>query len=139
MDGELPDQKIPRSEQHGARLLSLGLNSDKAHRRSTCRLSDRFRVSRIILLALDERFDIRRRDQSNCVPQAGDLACPVMGPATGFQGYQTRRLGDGTTHEVLKNFPTAGQMEKRLGRYGSEVRFTNYQYYWLATCRIMAA
>ena len=54
-------------------------------------------------------------------------------------GYQTRRLGDGTTHEVLKNFPTAGQMEKRLGRYGSEVRFTNYQYYWMATCRIMAA
>jgi demethylmenaquinone methyltransferase/2-methoxy-6-polyprenyl-1,4-benzoquinol methylase len=54
-------------------------------------------------------------------------------------GYQTRRLADGTTHEVLKNFPTAGQMEKRLGRYGSEVRFTNYQYYWMATCRIMAA
>jgi ubiquinone/menaquinone biosynthesis C-methylase UbiE len=54
-------------------------------------------------------------------------------------GYQTRRLADGTTHEVLKNFPTAGQMEKRLGRHGSEVRFTNYQYYWVATCRIMAA
>ena len=54
-------------------------------------------------------------------------------------GYQKRRLADGTTHEVLKNFPTAGQMEKRLGRYGSEVRFVNYQYYWLATCRIMAA
>jgi ubiquinone/menaquinone biosynthesis C-methylase UbiE len=54
-------------------------------------------------------------------------------------GYQSRRLADGTTHEVLKNFPTAGQMEKRLGRYGSEVRFTNYQYYWVATCRIMAA
>ena len=54
-------------------------------------------------------------------------------------GYQTRRLADGTTHEVLKNFPTAGQMEKRLGRVGSDVRFTNYQYYWVATCRIMAA
>ena len=52
-------------------------------------------------------------------------------------GYQTRRLADGTTHEVLKNFPTAGQMEKRLGRHGGEVRFTNYQYYWLATYRIM--
>ena len=53
-------------------------------------------------------------------------------------GYQTRRLADGTTHEVLKNFPTAGQMEKRLGRVGSDVRFTNYQYYWVATCRIIA-
>jgi len=54
-------------------------------------------------------------------------------------GYQQRRLADGTSHEVLKNFPTAGQMEKRLGRHGSEVRFTNYQYYWVATYRIMAA
>jgi len=53
-------------------------------------------------------------------------------------GYQQRRLADGTSHEVLKNFPTAGQMEKRLGRHGSEERFTNYQYYWVATYRIMA-
>ena len=52
-------------------------------------------------------------------------------------GYQQRQLADGTTHEVLKNFPTAGQMEKRLSRHGSEVRFTNYQYYWVATYRIM--
>jgi protein-L-isoaspartate O-methyltransferase len=54
-------------------------------------------------------------------------------------GYQSRRLADGTTHEVLKNFPTAGQMEKRLGRHGTDVRFTNYQYYWVATYRIMSA
>jgi ubiquinone/menaquinone biosynthesis C-methylase UbiE len=52
-------------------------------------------------------------------------------------GYQQRRLDDGTSHEVLKNFPTAREMEKRLGRHGSEVRFTNYQYYWVATYRIM--
>jgi len=38
---------------------------------------------------------------------------------------------------VLKNFPTAGQMAKRLGRHGSDVRFTIYQYYWVATYRIM--
>src|SRR4051812_39334999 len=54
----LPDQKIPRPEQHGARLLSPGLNRDKAHRRSTGSLSDRFRVGGIVLLALDERFDV---------------------------------------------------------------------------------
>jgi len=39
---------------------------------------------------------------------------------------------------VLKNFPTAGAMEKRLGRHGSDARFTSYQYYWVATYRIMA-
>jgi len=53
--------------------------------------------------------------------------------------YQQRRLADGTSHEVLKNFPTAGQMERRLARHGSDVRFTNYQYYWVATYRIMSA
>ena len=52
-------------------------------------------------------------------------------------GYQQRRLADGTSHEVLKNFPTAREMEKRLGRRGGDVRFTNYQYYWVATYRIM--
>ena len=54
-------------------------------------------------------------------------------------GYQQRRLADGTSHEVLKNFPTAREMEKRLGRHGGEVRFTNYQYYWVATYRIMSS
>ena len=45
---------------------------------------------------------------------------------------------DGTSHEVLKNFPTAGAMEKRLARHGSDARFTSYQYYWVASYRIMA-
>ena len=53
--------------------------------------------------------------------------------------YQQRKLGDGTSHEVLKNFPTAGAMEKRLSRHGSDARFTSYQYYWVASYRIMAA
>lgn len=53
--------------------------------------------------------------------------------------YQSRSLADGSTHEVLKNFPTAREMEARLGRYGTEVRFAEYEYYWVATYRIMAA
>src|SRR3954452_14226941 len=82
----LPDQKIPRPEQHGARLLSLGLNRDKAHRRSTGSLSDRFRVSRIVLLTLDEGFDIGGWDQSNLMPEIPDGSPPVMRTPTGFQG-----------------------------------------------------
>src|SRR3954470_3366160 len=88
----LPDQKIPRPEQHGARLLSLALNRDKAHRRSTCRLSDRFRVSRIVLLALDEGFDVGGWDQSNLMPEIPDGSPPVMRTPTGFQGDDTARL-----------------------------------------------
>src|SRR5688572_5429625 len=52
--------------------------------------------------------------------------------------YQERRLADGSRHEVLKNFPAGGELEARLGRIGTEVRVTRYQYYWLASYRIMA-
>jgi demethylmenaquinone methyltransferase/2-methoxy-6-polyprenyl-1,4-benzoquinol methylase len=52
--------------------------------------------------------------------------------------YQSRRLADGSTHEVLKNFPTEAELRARLSRFGTEVTFTEYEYYWLATYRIMA-
>jgi demethylmenaquinone methyltransferase/2-methoxy-6-polyprenyl-1,4-benzoquinol methylase len=52
--------------------------------------------------------------------------------------FQERRLADGSRHEVLKNFPAEEDLQARLGRLGSEVRVTRYQYYWLATYRIMA-
>jgi len=50
--------------------------------------------------------------------------------------YQTRRLADGSTHEVLKNFPTPLDLRERLG---AEARVTEYDYYWVASYRIMAA
>ena len=50
--------------------------------------------------------------------------------------YQSRRLGDGSTHEVLKNFPSRRDLE---ARFGSSFGYTEYEYYWLATYRIMAA
>lgn len=52
--------------------------------------------------------------------------------------YQSRRLADGSSHEVLKNFPAGAELRARLGRLGTEVTFTQYEYYWLATYRIMA-
>jgi ubiquinone/menaquinone biosynthesis C-methylase UbiE len=52
--------------------------------------------------------------------------------------YQQRRLGDGSSHEVLKNFPTEQDMQARLARHGTEVRFSSYEYYWVASYRIMA-
>jgi SAM-dependent methyltransferase len=52
--------------------------------------------------------------------------------------YQSRRLADGSSHEVLKNFPSAPELRARLGRFGTEIAFAEYQYYWLATYRIMA-
>ena len=50
--------------------------------------------------------------------------------------YQARRLADGSSHEVLKNFPTAQELRARLGK---EVRYVEYEYYWVASYRIMPA
>ena len=51
--------------------------------------------------------------------------------------YQARRLADGSSHEVLKNFPTAQQIRERLEPLGSDIEFRQYEYYWLASYRIM--
>src|SRR4051795_9534619 len=88
----LPDQKIPRPEQHGARLLSLALNRDKAHCRSTGRLSNRFRIDRIVLLALNEGFDVGGWDQSNLMPEVTDGPPPMVRAPTGFHGDNAARL-----------------------------------------------
>jgi len=40
---------------------------------------------------------------------------------------------------VLKNFPTDAELAARLGRHGRDVRLQNYEYYWVASCRIMPA
>ena len=50
--------------------------------------------------------------------------------------YQTRRLADGSSHEVLKNFPTRQELRARLG---NELRYVEYEYYWVASYRIMPA
>ncbi len=44
--------------------------------------------------------------------------------------YQARRLGDGTTHRLLKNFPTEGELRADLEGLGAQVRYHAWQYYW---------
>lgn len=64
---------------------------------------------------------------------------PLSRKDAGGNTYQSRRLADGSSHEVLKNFPTRRELEARLGRFGTGFGYTEYEYYWLATYRIMAA
>lgn len=52
--------------------------------------------------------------------------------------YQRRRLDGGSSHEVLKNFPTEQEMRLRLQRSGTDIGFSEYEYYWVATYRIMS-
>lgn len=44
--------------------------------------------------------------------------------------YQTRTLDDGSTHEVLKNFPTREQAVAMLGARARDPQWTAFQHYW---------
>lgn len=45
-------------------------------------------------------------------------------------GYQRRRLDDGSEHEVLKNFPAADEAIARLGPRARDARWTETPHYW---------
>jgi ubiquinone/menaquinone biosynthesis C-methylase UbiE len=49
--------------------------------------------------------------------------------------YQTRKLDDGSTHEVLKNFPSDRELVDRASRHGRQVSLEWLEYYWLLTYR----
>ena len=44
--------------------------------------------------------------------------------------YQLRTLGDGTTHRVLKNFPSKEELVSLAHRAGQDARVVEWQYYW---------
>ena len=46
--------------------------------------------------------------------------------------YQLRKLGDGSTTEVLKNFPTDDAIAKVLRESTDDLRIERLTYYWLA-------
>lgn len=45
--------------------------------------------------------------------------------------WQQRRLADGSTHEVMKNFPTEAEAREAVGGRGQRVRWTEHQHYWV--------
>ena len=51
--------------------------------------------------------------------------------------YQCRRLSDGSTHRVLKNFPTEAQLRALAeGRLGESPVYRRWQYYWALEYRV---
>jgi demethylmenaquinone methyltransferase/2-methoxy-6-polyprenyl-1,4-benzoquinol methylase len=50
--------------------------------------------------------------------------------------FQTRKLKDGSEHEVLKNFPTDGEIISNLSLFSNEIKIKRMKYYWLAEYRI---
>jgi demethylmenaquinone methyltransferase/2-methoxy-6-polyprenyl-1,4-benzoquinol methylase len=49
--------------------------------------------------------------------------------------YQVRRLDNGQTYEVLKNFPTENEIREALGDSDSDIRFEALAYYWIVAYR----
>jgi hypothetical protein len=49
--------------------------------------------------------------------------------------YQQRQLGDGSSREVLKNFPGPDEVRARLRRFGQSAEVEELDNYWLAWCR----
>lgn len=47
--------------------------------------------------------------------------------------YQQRTLDDGSTHEVLKNFPTREDAIAALGSRARDPQWTEYEHYWVLT------
>ncbi len=46
-------------------------------------------------------------------------------------GYQSRKLEDGSVHEVLKNFPDEGELIRRASRHGWGANVELLEHYWL--------
>ena len=44
--------------------------------------------------------------------------------------YQVRRLEDGSTHRVLKNFPSEAELREAVAGLSREVRLHEWQYFW---------
>ncbi len=44
--------------------------------------------------------------------------------------YQARLLDDGSTHEVLKNFPTESELRELMAGLGEQAALTVWEYYW---------
>jgi SAM-dependent methyltransferase len=59
---------------------------------------------------------------------------PVSRTGPDGDTYQRRRLADGREYEVLKNFPDRGQLTADLEPAATDVRWTELEYYWVASC-----
>ncbi|MCU0238050.1 MAG: class I SAM-dependent methyltransferase [Pyrinomonadaceae bacterium] len=50
--------------------------------------------------------------------------------------FQTRKLENGTSHLVLKNFPTEDFLHQKLSGIATDINFINLEYYWIVSCRL---
>lgn len=58
---------------------------------------------------------------------------PVARTDAAGNGYQLRKLDDGSTHEVLKNFPSESELIRRVSRHGWGAHVDLLPHYWMLT------
>ena len=55
---------------------------------------------------------------------------PIAETDAGGNTYQLRRLKDGSTHRVLKNFPSEAEMHLAIDELGQRGTFNVWEHYW---------
>ena len=55
---------------------------------------------------------------------------PVSRIDANGDGWQMRELGDGSSHDVLKNFPDADELLAAVAPWTRDAKVTQYDYYW---------
>ena len=88
--GFLTDQKIAYFKYHGRALLRFALNNNKALCWSQSCLANCLRIGSIILLPLDKRFYINRRNEPYLMTKLLNLTAPIMRTGAGLQGNYAR-------------------------------------------------
>jgi demethylmenaquinone methyltransferase/2-methoxy-6-polyprenyl-1,4-benzoquinol methylase len=63
---------------------------------------------------------------------------PVARRDADGNAYQLRTLDDGSSHEVLKNFPSEGELIKRTVKTGWGANVEHFEHYWLLSYRANA-
>jgi demethylmenaquinone methyltransferase/2-methoxy-6-polyprenyl-1,4-benzoquinol methylase len=61
---------------------------------------------------------------------------PVSEHDADGNGYQARKLADGSTHLVLKNFPSESELRSLVADLGEHAAFTSWSYYWAFEYRV---
>jgi len=55
---------------------------------------------------------------------------PLTEPDLEGNTYQIRKLADGSTHRVLKNYPNEFDLCELVAPFGENAAYTTWQYYW---------
>jgi hypothetical protein len=96
----LPDEALMRAERDGPRLMLGALHRDVVNVGPQHSFCDRSRLGCIVLLPLDERLHVDRRDQPDIMSVALRHAAPVVARRTGLHRHDTRGLRPQHLHQL---------------------------------------